>query len=697
MKLSTGIKELDCLLGGSGFVAGSTVLIRGAPGTGKTTLALQIAANVLASGKKVLFACLENNSLAVVKQIQDCYAKLALEKYLPAAGDKNAKLIAFTYSYDRTQSDDPSKVLDDFWNGIWEHAADFVILDSLPAFIDLVSVPHEEKTEHWSSDRQLLAMAKSYLTWRENTGGETTALLISEEKPGGSDFWSDSFLVDTVIRLYAEEITPDPLFDNVKEEILYCKVLKGRGLPIQRRSCCYDFMPGRGIQFFDTYPATGLLILFAENAPQRNAISGLRTIDVPSFYPGLGIHEFDRAGLQRMFSIRRRAKDIPSRKPMVVSSVDEYWITVLQEAGLLAEIRPDELVDYAMQSGPASAENFIVELRGKATLFKPGANYIAVPYFINVSMLVYRKDLVSKPPDTWEELEMQCVTKKEARKKPGLLIETTTYDSLLATVLELCWSHGADWGTARREDGSLEVTFRTGCFEDIALAIERLRKWIHAEQIVSVNSSVDPRNHPAADWTFARHWYSTLVDLFTATDATGQPLCKGLKPDQVGVAPIPVSQLYKERGGKGLSTWGEWYLVEQAGTENHALAVNLVNNLTTSGKVVDRALTGAGLPAVESFYTDYRDAHCIYTDKTFHEMRTLLYSNTRTRTAFCSYRHVARILYGCILAVMTNPHADVRQLLAKAFSRIDARWKENPALVDPLQQILHKQWIPEQR
>lgn len=53
-RLSSGISELDRVLGG-GAVPGSVTLLGGEPGVGKSTLALQVAACVQMSGRKVLY------------------------------------------------------------------------------------------------------------------------------------------------------------------------------------------------------------------------------------------------------------------------------------------------------------------------------------------------------------------------------------------------------------------------------------------------------------------------------------------------------------------------------------------------------------------------------------------------------------------------------------------------------------------
>ena len=53
--MATGLEELDRVLGG-GFVAGSTTLLAGDPGIGKSTLLLQAASAIAETGRKVLYA-----------------------------------------------------------------------------------------------------------------------------------------------------------------------------------------------------------------------------------------------------------------------------------------------------------------------------------------------------------------------------------------------------------------------------------------------------------------------------------------------------------------------------------------------------------------------------------------------------------------------------------------------------------------
>src|SRR5687768_8554265 len=67
--ISTGFRELDAAVGG-GFKVGQLVLLGGHPGVGKTTLALQMARNMAASGQfACLFICFEHEPDYMVQRL----------------------------------------------------------------------------------------------------------------------------------------------------------------------------------------------------------------------------------------------------------------------------------------------------------------------------------------------------------------------------------------------------------------------------------------------------------------------------------------------------------------------------------------------------------------------------------------------------------------------------------------------------
>ena len=75
--VSSGIKGLDDMLAGTGFYQGSTVLISGAAGTGKTTLAARIAEHCSESGGRSLIIAFEESASQVVRNMRSVGINLA--------------------------------------------------------------------------------------------------------------------------------------------------------------------------------------------------------------------------------------------------------------------------------------------------------------------------------------------------------------------------------------------------------------------------------------------------------------------------------------------------------------------------------------------------------------------------------------------------------------------------------------------
>jgi RecA/RadA recombinase len=68
-RLGTGITELDRVLGG-GLVPGSLVLLGGAPGIGKSTLAGMALANIAGAGNEVLYVSGEESAAQVRRRAE---------------------------------------------------------------------------------------------------------------------------------------------------------------------------------------------------------------------------------------------------------------------------------------------------------------------------------------------------------------------------------------------------------------------------------------------------------------------------------------------------------------------------------------------------------------------------------------------------------------------------------------------------
>ena len=76
-RVSTGIAGLDAMLGGKGVYRGSSVLITGAPGTGKSTVAVAFAGAACSRRKRALLFCYEESASQVIRNMRSVGLDLA--------------------------------------------------------------------------------------------------------------------------------------------------------------------------------------------------------------------------------------------------------------------------------------------------------------------------------------------------------------------------------------------------------------------------------------------------------------------------------------------------------------------------------------------------------------------------------------------------------------------------------------------
>jgi circadian clock protein KaiC len=75
-RVSTGVPDLDAMLGGGGLFRGSTVLISGTAGSGKSSLAAQIAQASAARGERCLYFSFEESSAQIVRNMRSIGLRL---------------------------------------------------------------------------------------------------------------------------------------------------------------------------------------------------------------------------------------------------------------------------------------------------------------------------------------------------------------------------------------------------------------------------------------------------------------------------------------------------------------------------------------------------------------------------------------------------------------------------------------------
>ena len=68
--VATGIERLDIMLGGKGFYKGSSVLVTGASGTGKSSIGAQFAENICKRGEKCLIFAFEESPKQIIRNMK---------------------------------------------------------------------------------------------------------------------------------------------------------------------------------------------------------------------------------------------------------------------------------------------------------------------------------------------------------------------------------------------------------------------------------------------------------------------------------------------------------------------------------------------------------------------------------------------------------------------------------------------------
>ncbi len=415
-EFKTNIEPLDKLLGyspdlhgGTGIRPGDIIVLRGGPGSGKTTLGLQIISKFLESDDclytqdlAAIFLSLEVDPARAIEKVtrdfhffkerMDCLVPVpavvvedAFRKSLSQSNvaDRRKNIVTGVTKCIFNIIARPTKP---FADAVADIIADWILSltqrlrqqsdvreqqdKSGPGVIRGGSSRSERSVEgilFIDSVNALLAMLHQCLRMKEweprlalknavdllrQKFGNFVIVISSEfhhEPSWVASGMSESFLSDVEILLTSEPITVPPdyaadrpgavgysilkIIDKMAgkegtklESRSFIRVLKSRKGANQSRRCAYDIASGVGVQFYETYPGDGHILLFTENPQQKRVWDTFFKEDLPQTYPALRYEDFDRSSLQRTFLSQRRFLHVPRRTDMYVSSFDNYWI-----------------------------------------------------------------------------------------------------------------------------------------------------------------------------------------------------------------------------------------------------------------------------------------------------------------------------------------------------------------------------------
>jgi circadian clock protein KaiC len=228
-RISTGIPKLDEMFGGKGYYVGTTVLITGTAGTGKTSIAVAFAAKICRDGGKCLYFSFEESPNQITRNMSAI--GFDLSRYLKKGNLKFHSIRPTMYGLENHLVS-IHKYVDEF-------KPDAVIIDPVTNFTSI----------------GLMVEVKSIMTrlidFLKNRGITTLFTSLSTNAESIESEVEISSLIDTWISLRNVEI------DGERNRLLY--ILKSRGMPHSNQVREF-LLTSKGIELRKAYIGPGQVL-----------------------------------------------------------------------------------------------------------------------------------------------------------------------------------------------------------------------------------------------------------------------------------------------------------------------------------------------------------------------------------------------------------------------------------------------------
>lgn len=271
------------------------------------------------------------------------------------------------------------------------------------------------------------------------------------------------------------------------------------------------------------------------------------------------------------------------------ADVDVLQIDVIWPAALAAH-----LYDLTPQVGPQSLSAHLPALVENSTI---DGHLVAMPWFVDVGLLYYRRDLLEKygiePPRTWSELTDAARRVQDGERASGnprmwgYVFQGRPYEGLTCNALE--WIAASGGGRILADDGAPAVNN-----ERAAAALTLARSWIGTiapEGVLNYGEEDTRGVFQSGNAVFMRNWpYAWAL-----ANAEGSPIA-----GKVAVMALPAGRPDGQRAG----TLGGGELAVSRYSRNPDIAAQLVLYLTGAAEQRRRAVDGSFAPTMATLYSD---------------------------------------------------------------------------------------------
>jgi trehalose/maltose transport system substrate-binding protein len=267
-------------------------------------------------------------------------------------------------------------------------------------------------------------------------------------------------------------------------------------------------------------------------------------------------------------------------------------IDVLQIDVVWPGILGEHLLDLASYAGSLPRQHFAAIIANDTVR----GRLVAMPWFADVGLLYYRKDLLAKygleVPRTWSALAAAARRIQDGERAAGnprtwgYVWQGRAYEGLTCNALEWIASHGG--GHIVEPDGRISIDNPRA-----ARALAQAASWVGGISPPGVLNYAEEEARgvfQTGDAAFMRNW----PYVWALANAHASPVA-----GRIGVAPLPAGA-----GGESAGALGGAQLAVSRYSRHPRLAAELVMYLTGRSEQRRRALAGGFTPTIPELYRD---------------------------------------------------------------------------------------------